>query len=70
MDLVEDFVNTPLEGLLYRQQLLKIAEHFDLEVGDKHLKKNMKSIIKENLLVLHHATTSCCSCFGFCWENS
>ena len=52
MDLVEAFLKTPSEGLLERctrEQLVKIAEHFDMEVGDKCLKDNMKTIIKENL---------------------
>lgn len=50
---VEDFVKAPSEKLLdrcSREQLVKIAEHFKMDVGDKRAKENMKQILKTNLL--------------------
>jgi len=40
-----------LEGLS-REQLVHIAEHFTLEVGDKRMKENIKGIVKANLMDL------------------
>ncbi|XP_050923269.1 uncharacterized protein LOC127139346, partial [Lates calcarifer] len=53
MDLVEEFLKVPTEELLERcsrEQLVRIAEHFKMDVGDKRLKENMRNILKENLL--------------------
>ena len=53
---VEDFVCAPSEALLdqcNRDQLLKIAEHFEISVGDKRLKDNVRAIIKANLYELN-----------------
>eukprot|EP00064_Thunnus_orientalis_P026426 superscaffoldBa00016751_g26939 len=52
---VEDFLRAPSEELLERcsrEQLLKIAEHFKLEVGDKRMKENIKAIVKAYLTEL------------------
>ena len=49
---MEEFLGEPSEVLLdgfSREQLVHIAEHFDLDVGDKRMKENMKNIIKANL---------------------
>ncbi len=32
-----------------REQLVRIAEHFELDVGDKRMKENIRSIVKANL---------------------
>ncbi len=49
---VEDFVTCPSEDLLNvctKEQLLKIAEHYEIDVGDKHLKDRVKAILKASL---------------------
>ena len=49
---VADFVKAPWEALLdkcTREQLVKIADHYQIEVGDKRLKDAVKSILKANL---------------------
>lgn len=49
---VEEFLKEPSEELLEgfsREQLVRVAEHFDLDVGDKRMKENMKNIIRANL---------------------
>ncbi len=49
---VEDFVASPSEDLLNvctKEQLLKIAEHYEIDVGDKHLKDRVKAILKASL---------------------
>ncbi|XP_036974481.1 uncharacterized protein LOC119030758 [Acanthopagrus latus] len=49
---VADFVKAPSEALLdkcTREQLLKIADHYQIEVGDKRLKDAIRSILKANL---------------------
>lgn len=46
---LEDFLRAPSEELLERcsrEQLLKIAKHFKLEVRDKRLKENIKAFVK------------------------
>nr|XP_046250447.1 uncharacterized protein LOC124062051 isoform X4 [Scatophagus argus] len=50
---VEEFLRAPSEELLEscsREQLVRIADYFSLEVGDKRMKDNIKSIIKANLV--------------------
>ncbi|CAG5925684.1 unnamed protein product, partial [Menidia menidia] len=52
MAAVDEFLREPSEEGLERctrEQLLKIAEHFQLEVGDKRSKDNIRAIIKANL---------------------
>ena len=49
---VEDFFASPSEEFLdicTKEQLLQIAEHYDVDVGDKRLKERMKAILKSNL---------------------
>lgn len=51
-DIVEDFVQSPSEELLEqctKEQLVKIAQHYSIEVEPKRTKENLKSIIKANL---------------------
>lgn len=53
MATVEDFLSGPSEeGLEHctRDQLLKIADHFNLEVSDKRSKENIRDVIKDNLI--------------------
>lgn len=53
MTTLEEFLRAPSEELLercWREQLVKIAEHFKMDVGDRWLKENVKNILKENLL--------------------
>ncbi|KAK0131567.1 hypothetical protein N1851_033742 [Merluccius polli] len=53
MTTLEEFLRAPSEELLERcsrEQLVRIAEHFKMDVGDKRLKENVKNILKENLL--------------------
>lgn len=50
---VEEFLKAPSEEFLERcsrDQLLRIAEHYELDVGDKRIKENIKNIIRENLI--------------------
>ncbi|KAG8008875.1 hypothetical protein GBF38_011412 [Nibea albiflora] len=50
--IVEKFVQHPSEELLEqctKEQLIKIAQHFSVEVEPKRIKDNLKSIIKANL---------------------
>nr|XP_046229617.1 uncharacterized protein LOC124050808 isoform X1 [Scatophagus argus] len=50
---VEEFLRAPSEELLEscsREQLVRIADYFSLDVGDKRMKDNIKSIIKANLV--------------------
>ena len=50
---LEDFFASPSEGFLdvcAREQPLKIAEHYDVEVGDKRLKDRVRVILKVLLL--------------------
>lgn len=49
---VGGFIDAPSEKLLEqcsREQLVKIADHYDIAVGDKRLKENVKVILKENV---------------------
>ena len=49
---VEDFLRAPSEEWLERcsrEQLVKIAEYYELDVGDKRMKENIKAIVKANL---------------------
>lgn len=49
---VEVFLKEPSEGLLEdlsSEQLIRVAEHFGLDVGDKRMRENMKNILKANL---------------------
>ncbi|KAK0137877.1 hypothetical protein N1851_025923 [Merluccius polli] len=53
MTTLEEFLRAPSEELLERcsrEQLVRIAEHFKMDVGDKRLKEKVKNILKENLL--------------------
>ncbi len=55
MATVEEFLKTPSEELLElcsREQLVKRADHFELNVGDRWSKGNMKHILRENLFEL------------------
>ena len=50
---VEEFLKAPSEELLEgcsREQLVRIAEHYDLDVGDKRMKENIRNIVKANLI--------------------
>ncbi len=52
MDSAENFLRAPSEELLEHcslEQLLKFTEHFKLDIGNKRLKENLKSIVKANL---------------------
>ncbi|CAL8321755.1 unnamed protein product [Arctogadus glacialis] len=51
MSIVDAFCKAPSEELLQctREQLVKIVEHFDISVGVKQLKDNVKSLLKSNL---------------------
>jgi len=49
---VSDFIAVPTEGFLdqcTRDQLLKIADHYKISVGDSRLKQNVRSIIRAHL---------------------
>ncbi|XP_030294105.1 uncharacterized protein LOC115594274 [Sparus aurata] len=49
---VAEFVKAPAEELLdkcTKEQLLKIAEHYDIDISDKRLKDTVKSILRANL---------------------
>lgn len=50
---VGEFLKSPPVKLLdghTKEQLLKLAEHFDIEICDKRLKDTVKSVLKANLL--------------------
>lgn len=50
--LVESFIQDPTESLLdqhTKEQLLKVAEHYDIEIADKKLKESVKTCLKEGL---------------------
>ncbi len=52
MALVEAFCETPSEELLdgcTKEQLLKIADHYSVDISDKRLKDTVKSILKAKL---------------------
>lgn len=49
---VEDFLKAPSEDFLDRctcDHLLRIADHFNLDIGDKRNKDSIKAIVKANL---------------------
>lgn len=49
---IAEFLKSPSEKILdgyTKEQLLKIAEHFDIDIGDKRLKDTVKSVLKANL---------------------
>ena len=49
---VEDFFETPAELFLedcIKDQLLKIADHYEFVISDRRLKETIKSILKANL---------------------
>ena len=49
---IEDFFDSPSEewlDLCTKEQLLKIAEHYEIDIGDKRLKDRVKAILKSNL---------------------
>lgn len=53
MSLVEEFVNAPSVELLdhcTKDQLVKLAEHFEIELTDKRLKENIKLVLKKKLM--------------------
>ena len=53
MTTLEEFdssVRRFIGALFAREQLVRIAEHFKMDVGYKRLKENVKNILKENLL--------------------
>lgn len=48
MSTVEEFLESPSEEFLERcswEQLVKIADRFEMDVGDKQSKENMKHIL-------------------------
>ena len=50
---VDEFVHSPSDHLLNqytKDQLLKIADHYGIDIGDKRLKENIKAILKANLV--------------------
>lgn len=50
-NIVEQFSQSPSDELLEqctKDQLMKIAQHYSVEVEPKHTKENLKSIIKAN----------------------
>ncbi|KAF3844291.1 hypothetical protein F7725_007454, partial [Dissostichus mawsoni] len=52
MGSVDDFLRAPSEEQLEvftREQLVYVAEHFRLDVGDKRMKENMREIVRANL---------------------
>lgn len=55
MGSVEDFLRAPSEELLEgfsREQLICVAEHFHLDVGDEIMKENIRGLVKANLFEL------------------
>lgn len=49
---VEDYLRAPSEELLERcsrEQLVKTTEYYELDVGDKIMKENIRVIVKANL---------------------
>ena len=55
MAILEDFIALPSEEFLFfnnctKEQLLKIAEYYQVDVGDKRLKERVKATLKSNLL--------------------
>ena len=56
MAAVSDFFDRPSEDFLdqcLREHLVKIAEHYEIVVGDKRLKENVKAILKANLFEMN-----------------
>lgn len=50
---VDEFIASPSEELLdlcTREQLLKIAENYEIDVGDKRQKERVKSVLKACLI--------------------
>lgn len=50
---VDEFLHSPSDHLLSqctKDQLLKIAEHYDIDISDKRLRDNIKAILRANLL--------------------
>lgn len=53
MSLVEEFVEASSEELLKRctkDQLIKLGEHFNIELTDKRLKDNIKFVLKTKMV--------------------
>lgn len=53
MTRVDEFIAVPSEAFLDQctgAQLVKVAEHYEIAVGDKKFKENIKAIIKANFL--------------------
>ncbi len=53
MSTVEEFITSLSEELLdlcTKEQLLKIAEHYDIDVGSNMLKERQKAILRSNLI--------------------
>ena len=53
MATVDEFLSAPSEELLdrcSRDQLIKIADHFQMDVGVKRLKENVRTILRDNLV--------------------
>ena len=47
------FFHSPSDHLFSqytKDQLLKVAEHYEIEIGDKRLKENIRAILKVNLV--------------------
>lgn len=52
MACVKDFLKAPAEEVLdcfTKEQLMKVADHFEMDVGDRRIKDNIKAILKANL---------------------
>ena len=50
---LDDFFHSPSDHLLNqytKDQLLKVAEHYEIEISDKRLKENIRAILKANLV--------------------
>ena len=64
---VDEFIRFPSEELLdlgTKEQLLKVAEHYKVEISDKRLKNYIRVILKANLMEsgILEVTTGPASC--------
>lgn len=53
MATVDSFVQSPSEELLNcckKEQLLKLVEHYDVDVGEKRLKEEIKGLLRAALV--------------------
>ena len=59
---ISDFVKAPSEDFLKKctkEQLLKIAEHFEIDISDRRLKDTVKSILTANLTEMGVLAVEC-----------